>query len=131
MILQEIKTLKLLSLIKVFAITFIAYSAAFADEVDVEHVEIASLGQGDFRVDVTLRHDDTGWEHYANQWNVLDETGAIIGTRVLHHPHVNEQPFTRSLTLKIPKSVNIITIQAHDLVHKTGGITVNIEVPHG
>lgn len=123
--------MKLLSLIKVFAITFIAYSAAFADEVAVEHVEITSLGQGDFRVNVTLRHDDTGWDHYANQWNVLDETGAIIGTRVLHHPHVNEQPFTRSLTLKIPKSVNIITIQAHDLVHKTGGITVNIEVPHG
>lgn len=122
--------MKLLSLLKVIAITFIANSAAIADEVDVEHVEITSLGQGHFRLDVTLRHDDTGWDHYAKQWNVLDETGATIGTRVLHHPHVNEQPFTRSLSLKIPKSVNIITIQAHDLVHKTGGAMVDIKVPH-
>lgn len=102
-----------------------------AGEADVEHVEITALGQGSFRVDVTLRHEDSGWDHYANQWDVLDETGNIIGSRVLYHPHVNEQPFTRSLTLQIPQSVKQVTIEAHDLVHKTGGETFEVEVPHG
>lgn len=49
-------------------------------------------------VSVTLRHPDTGWDHYADAWEVLDTDGARLGLRVLAHPHVNEQPFTRSLS---------------------------------
>ena len=48
---------------------------------------------------VTLSHPDTGWDHYADGWEVLDEAGQRIGLRVLAHPHVAEQPFTRSLML--------------------------------
>lgn len=50
-------------------------------------------------VHVTLRHPDTGWDHYADGWEVLDAAGNRLGLRVLAHPHVHEQPFTRSLTL--------------------------------
>ena len=50
-------------------------------------------------VHVPLSHPDTGWDHYADGWEVLDDTGERIGLRVLVHPHVTEQPFTRSLTL--------------------------------
>lgn len=50
-------------------------------------------------VHVTLSHPDTGWDHYADGWEVLDATGTRLGLRVLAHPHVAEQPFTRSLRL--------------------------------
>lgn len=50
-------------------------------------------------VSVTLAHPDTGWDHYADGWRIEDVDGKVIGTRVLLHPHVTEQPFTRSLTL--------------------------------
>lgn len=50
-------------------------------------------------VEVTLAHPDTGWAHYADGWEVVSGDGATLGTRVLAHPHVDEQPFTRSLRL--------------------------------
>ena len=43
-----------------------------------------------WRFDVTIRHPDTGWEHYADGWRVLDMQGNELGMRVLHHPHETE-----------------------------------------
>ncbi len=48
-------------------------------------------------ISVTVAHADTGWDHYADGWEVLDDSGNVLGFRKLHHPHVEEQPFTRSL----------------------------------
>lgn len=63
-----------------------------------------------YNIVVTLKHADTGWEHFANEW-VVEVDGEIIATRTLHHPHVDEQPFTRSLRdVNIPvgaKSVKV------------------------
>lgn len=101
-----------------------------AGEADVIDVQISASGNGLFRISATLEHTDTGWDHYANRWDVLDESGNVLGSRELLHPHVNEQPFTRSLQLKIPESVKTVTIQANDSVHELGGKTFSIAVPH-
>ena len=82
-----------------------------------------------FQVSVTLEHADTGWDHYANRWDVLDQDGNVLGSRVLAHPHVNEQPFTRSLRVEIPESVKVVTIVASDSVHGDNEETVQVEVP--
>lgn len=105
-------------------------STAFAGEADVVDVSIESLGGGKFRINATLAHDDTGWDHYANRWDVLDESGQVIGVRELGHPHVDEQPFTRSVSITIPETVKRVTIRANDSVHETGGATIDIDVPH-
>lgn len=87
-------------------------------------------GEDTYQVSVTVRHADTGWEHYADKWDVLDPDGAILGTRVLLHPHVEEQPFTRSLGgLCIPEGVSEVTIRAHDKVHGYGGREMTVKVP--
>lgn len=71
-----------------------------------------------YRFSVTLRHADTGWEHYANRWDVLGPDDEVLGSRILHHPHVNEQPFTRSLSgVKIPGHLKQVWIRAADSVH--------------
>ena len=71
---------------------------------------------------MTVRHADTGWDHYANRWDVLAPDGTILGTRTLFHPHENEQPFTRSLTgVSIPDGVTSVTIRAHDSLHGASG----------
>jgi len=108
----------------------LAGTYAHAGEVDVIDVTIESLGDGNFRINATLAHDDTGWDHYANRWDVLDESGQVIGVRELAHPHENEQPFTRSVSISIPASVKTITVRANDSVHETGGKTFDIAVPH-
>lgn len=59
-------------------------------------VEASKVGNS-WRFDVSLHHDDEGWNHYADGWGVYLEDGTEMGYRFLAHPHVNEQPFTRSL----------------------------------
>jgi len=105
--------------------------AAMAGEADVVDVEVTKQGEGQFRFDVTVRHADEGWEHYADRWDVVGPDGAVLGSRELLHPHVNEQPFTRSLTgVEIPRDVEEVTIRAHDSVHGLGGAEMTVAVPH-
>jgi hypothetical protein len=88
-----------------------------ADEVKIEHTVFKKRGDT-WTVETTLRHGDTGWEHYADIWRVVDETGKELGKRVLLHPHENEQPFTRSLNgMTIPPGTQIVYVEAHDNVH--------------
>jgi hypothetical protein len=45
----------------------------------------------------------------------------VLGERVLLHPHVDEQPFTRSLSgVAIPSDVEQVTVRAHDNVDGWG-----------
>ena len=104
---------------------------AFAGEVDVIDVKVRKTGDQTFSFDVTVRHGDTGWKHYANKWDVVTPQGKVLGTRVLYHPHVDEQPFTRSLSgVRIPPDVTSVTVRAYDKVHDTGGATKTVSVPH-
>ncbi len=84
---------------------------------------------GAWTAHVKVRHGDTGWEHYADAWRLLDTNGKVLGTRTLYHPHENEQPFTRSLSgVKIPPTLSEIDVQAHDKVHGWGGkVRVNLK----
>ncbi len=103
---------------------------ALAGEVDVEAVEAEKQSNGTWRFSVTLKHDDTGWDHYANRWDVVGPDGTVYGSRVLAHPHVNEQPFTRSLSgVTIPDDVDVVNIRANDSVHEQGGREISITLP--
>ena len=97
-------------------------TVAAAGEVDVEAASFKQAADGSYRFDVTLRHADAGWDHYADRWDVLTPAGEIIATRTLYHPHVDEQPFTRSLSgVKIPDAVTQVVVRGHDSVHGYGG----------
>ncbi len=95
--------------------------AAYANEVKVVDAKITAKSSAHYRVDVTLLHADTGWDHYADGWDILDQNKKHIATRVLHHPHVSEQPFTRSLyDVVIPAGAKFVYIRGHDKVHGYG-----------
>ncbi len=105
-------------------------TSAYASEADVVDVKISQSSGGSYSFDVAVKHADTGWEHYSDAWEVLDNKGNVLARRVLVHPHVNEQPFTRSLAgVKIPAELTTITIRAHDSVHKYGGKEMTVKVP--
>ena len=85
---------------------------ALADPPDIDRVRATQTGDT-WRFDVTISHPDTGWDHYADGWRVLDMDGNELGLRVLHHPHVDEQPFTRSLSgVAIPAGTTQVQIEA-------------------
>ena len=80
---------------------------------------------------VTVQHEDTGWDHYANRFEIVGPTGKPLATRVLRHPHVEEQPFTRSQgRVRIPYAIESVEIRAGDLVHGLGGASVRVAIPH-
>lgn len=103
---------------------------AQADSPQVKKAEIIKSGNGSFRIDVTLRHADSGWEHYADKWDVIAPDGSVLATRILYHPHVHEQPFTRSLSgLKLGADIRFVRIRPHDKQHGYGELSAQIPVP--
>jgi hypothetical protein len=105
---------------------------ARAGEADVVGASVDCNAESLCRVRVTVRHADEGWAHYANRWQVLTPGGEILATRVLRHPHVSEQPFTRGLDgVSIPPGVDHVRIRAGDSRHGFGGaeLTVSIDRP--
>ncbi|BAO44530.1 hypothetical protein [Thiolapillus brandeum] len=101
-----------------------------AGEVDVIAARAQPGNDGSWRFQVTLKHADEGWEHYADRWEILDARGHIIATRILAHPHVDEQPFTRGLSgVKIPEGTGSLIIRGHDKKHGYGGRTLELSWP--
>ncbi|NSX53880.1 hypothetical protein [Parasulfitobacter algicola] len=83
---------------------------ALAEDPTIDSVKAVQTGSG-WRFDVTISHPDTGWDHYADGWDVRTTDGTSLGLRVLHHPHVNEQPFTRSISgIDIPAGIDRVMI---------------------
>ncbi|WP_050773045.1 hypothetical protein [Roseobacter sp. SK209-2-6] len=116
-------------LISTSALCLSLASAALADPARIEAATAQKQGDA-WRFDVTLSHPDTGWDHYADGWRVLDMSGKELGLRVLAHPHVNEQPFTRSLTVRgLPEGIGQVQIEARCLVDGWGTqrVTVALE----
>ena len=99
-----------------------------AGEADVLDVKV--FCRPDCTFNVTVKHTDTGWDHYANGWEIVATDGTVLGTRVLYHPHEQEQPFTRSLSgVSIPDSIKQVSIRAKDSVHNFGGMEKTVDLP--
>jgi hypothetical protein len=102
---------------------------AVAGDADVIHVDI-SRQDGWYDLDVTIRSKDTGWERYADRIEALAPDGTVLGTRVLDHPHEDEQPFTRDLyQLRVPSGISRITVRAHFKPTGFDGATMTVPLP--
>jgi hypothetical protein len=121
--------MKMVRLLTAVCIWATAALTGFAAEADVTEAVAVRTGPGVYRFSVTVLHQDQGWNHYADRWEVLAPDGRILATRTLYHPHVEEQPFTRRLDgVKIPAAVRKVEIRAHCSVHATGGKTAFVDL---
>lgn len=102
---------------------------ALADPGHINSV-VVKKNDGLYNFDVTISHNDTGWEHHVDEWRIKDEQGNLLGTRSLAHPHVDEQPFTRSLSgVKIPAGVSVVTVEVHDTVTGWSADVKRVKLP--
>ena len=107
-----------------------------AADADVLHVRAVEAQGGAWTFQVTVAHPDTGWEDYVDGWDVVTALGEVLKvkdgdpfTRLLLHPHVGEQPFTRSQGgIIVPEGVTKLIVRAHDLVNGFGGKTVAVDL---
>ena len=119
---------RLLNAVATLVFLIMASGTASAGEVRIVDVKVRC--QVDCVFNVTLEHADTGWDHYANQWDVVTLDGKLFKSRVLYHPHVDEQPFTRSLSgVSIPKETKQVKIRAKDLKHGYSKQTFLVDLP--
>ena len=110
-------------------------------DVEVVFVSARMSDDGSWNFSVTLEHEDTGWEDYADGWDVLLSDGTVLKpnpdvpfTRLLVHPHENEQPFTRAQSnIVVPAGVSTVYVRAHELVegYSDNFVTVDLTVPSG
>jgi len=100
------------------------------DWAQVRHVVARPESGGTWRFDVTVEHNDEGWDHYADLWQVVHpETLEVYGERVLLHPHDNEQPFTRSESgIRIPDDQTSVLVRARCTEHGYEGYAVLIDL---
>ncbi|MGI9351076.1 MAG: hypothetical protein ACR2O3_05895 [Rhizobiaceae bacterium] len=115
-------------IIVITGILFCVVPLANAGEADVVGVDVSGSGKN-YRFSVTVEHADSGWDHYADAWEVVGEDGTVYGKRILAHPHVDEQPFTRSGSATIPDGINQVIVRAHDSVHGYGGKELKVDLP--
>ena len=102
---------------------------------DLAHVLAAEFErQNDDRYTfrATVRHHDTGWDEYADAFRIVAATpdsSVDNGLRELLHPHVNEQPFTRSQTGV--RARGTVRVEARDTVDGYGGsaIVIDLDAP--
>lgn len=108
-------------------VVLLTVTAALADGADVLKLRAKDEGNGFWRFDVKVRHADEGWEHYADRWKVLSPAERVLGTRVLLHPHVYEQPFTRSLGgAFIPEDISEVIVKASCSVDGYSGTEMTV-----
>jgi hypothetical protein len=102
---------------------------ARAGPADVVAASVRCTTERICRFAVTVRHADQGWDHYADRWEVLSPEGQVLAVRPLQHPHVDEQPFTRSLGgVRIPAGLEQVRIRARDSKHGWGGAEVTVDL---
>lgn len=114
-------------------------TSAGAGNADVTYVRAVQQNDGSWTFYVTVHHPDTGWQDYADGWDVVLPDGTVIKpdpespfTRLLTHPHVEEQPFTRSQDgIVIPAGENQVAVRAHDLVDGYGGQEITLDLNGG
>jgi len=112
--------------ISLFTLLLLSLATA-ANEAEV--VDVKAKCHKECTFFVTVKHQDQGWNHYADRWEVLTPNGRVIAIRTLFHPHINEQPFMRSLShIKIPSGVKNVVVRAHDSVHGYGSKTINVKI---
>lgn len=120
-------------LLAVFLIENVMAGAADANVIEVR----ATKGSNSYwTFHVTVSHPDTGWDDYCDGWDVVTDAGEVLKrnpkdpfTRLLLHPHENEQPFTRSQSgLTIPEGVKSVTVRAHDIVDGYGGREIELDL---
>ena len=105
-----------------------------AGDADVTNVFAREESDGLWTFHVSVKHDDVNWYDFADGWDVVLPDGSSIKpdpfgqfTRHIRHPHVHEQPFTRTQKeIRIPEGVDRVKVRAHDKKHGWGGEEIEV-----
>jgi len=113
-----------------------AANSAGAPDADITNVFAREDKDGSWTFHVSVAHPDIGFEDFADGWDLVTPSGDVIKvdrdqrfTKIVRHPHVKEQPFTRTQKgIRIPEGVRSVTVRAHDRLAGFGGEEVVVDL---
>jgi|GEM_PF-6166961 len=115
-----------------------AASAASAGtpNADITNVYAREEKDGTWTFHVSVKHPDVGFDDFADGWDLVTGGGKVIKpdprarfTKIVRRPHVDEQPFTRTVKgVVIPDGVDELTVRAHDSRAGFGGEEVRVDL---
>jgi len=105
-------------------------------DANVTEVFAREDSDGTWTFHVSVTHKDVNWYDYADGWDVVLPDGTALKsdhfslyTHHLRHPHVEEQPFTRTQKgIIIPEGVDKVLIRAHDKKDGWGGEEISVDL---
>jgi hypothetical protein len=112
-------------------------SAAALADVDVAKITDVQIKRdspdqsGIYHIKVTIEHEDTGWDHYVESWEIFAPDGQILGVRPFFEPELERLKTVSALAgVVIPEDVKAVTIRAR--THPSGfeGDPVKVKIPH-
>lgn len=90
----------------------------------------AQLDGGRWTVTVTLKHRDSGWDHFATGLAVLAPDGSRIGSLDLTRPNVGKSRFTARITgLKVPPGTEFVLIRSRCSLVGWAAEPVRVDLP--
>ena len=98
------------------------------DTFDYAHVlgtTFSRTAENTYTVSATVRHNDQGWDNYADAFEVKGDN-VQNGLRELAHPHDDEQPFTRSQSGV--EATGLVYVEAKDNVEGLGGSVIYLDL---
>ena len=105
-------------------------SIVYGDQFpEVLAVEVSLIRNENWRFNVTLSSSYDTPERYADAWRVLDSQDNQLGIRILGHDHANEQPFTRSATIKVPEHTGIVFVEGRDQANGWSSQRFEVKLP--
>ncbi len=123
--------------IQIMTLTPSTINGALSGQPNADVIFVQAIFNGEsWTFSVTVSHPDQGWDDYSNGWDVVAPDGTVLKlnesdlfTRILLHPHENEQPFTRSQSgIIIPMGIDQVRVRAHDLVDGFGGQEIIVDL---
>jgi hypothetical protein len=99
-----------------------------ADPAVISHASVQEHNSL-YNFNVTVMHQDEGWDHYVDKWVIKSPSGEILATRKMHLPHDRSVgSFTRAYSgAELPKDIGYVLIQAH--VTKSGwGLELSLPI---
>jgi hypothetical protein len=110
--------------------------ATVSADAHVTNVYAREEKDGTWTFHVSVQHPDKSFSDFADGWDLVTSSGAVLKrdpaqrfTKTLRQPHIEEQPFTRTVKgLRIPEGVEVLTVRAHDSLGGFGGREVLVKL---
>lgn len=97
---------------------------------DIVDVSVEHQSGNRYRFAVTLSSPYDSPQRYADAYRIKTLEGEVLGERILHHHHANEQPFTRRLNgVEVPQGIDRVVVEGRDQRYGYGGKTRELSIP--